>query len=83
MDLSGADRAIIDVLREGARTQAYIVDETGYSRQHVYNRLQVLQAGGIVERIHDRSALYELANDPQDEDVQVGEGEPNGDENGQ
>lgn len=69
MDLTDTDREIIDVLREGARTQAYIVDETGYSRQHVYNRLQVLQAGGWVDRIHDRSALYDLARDPEDEEA--------------
>lgn len=67
MELTDADRAILDMLRGGRCTQGYIVDGTGLSRQQVYNRLNVLVAADYVEKVHDSTALYELVSDPRDE----------------
>ena len=66
VELTDADHAILDHLVEGRCTQGYIADETGLSRQQVYNRLNVLTAAGYVEKIHKSTALYELVNDPRE-----------------
>jgi DNA-binding IclR family transcriptional regulator len=63
IDLSPTDRAILEMLREGRATPAYIATETDYSRQHVRNRLQRLTEHGYVTRLH--KGLYELADDPE------------------
>ena len=63
-DLTDADKAILAELRAGARTQSYIVDETGLSRTHVRNRLQLMEARGWVRNIHPKTALWELVTDP-------------------
>jgi DNA-binding IclR family transcriptional regulator len=68
-DRTPADEDILEILREGARTQSYIVDETGLSRTHVRNRLQLMEAYGWVENLHEKTALWELRNDP-DEDAE-------------
>ncbi len=67
-DRTDADEQILDLLREGARTQAYLVDETGFSRTHVRNRLQLMEARGWVENLHRQSALWELRTDPDEVD---------------
>ena len=41
-DLRPADEAILDVLQDGRATKGMLVDESGYSRNTVYNRLEVL-----------------------------------------
>ena len=63
-DLTEADHAILDELAEGARTKKAIVDQTGLHRNTVGNRLDVLQAGEIIDCIHQTTALYELVEDP-------------------
>lgn len=63
IDLSPTDRAILDMLREGRCTPAYIATERDYSRQHVRNRLQRLTEHGYVTRLH--KGLYELVCDPE------------------
>ena len=63
IDLSPTDRAILEMLREGRCTPAYIAAEHDYSRQHVRNRLQRLVELGYVERVH--KGLYELVQDPE------------------
>lgn len=68
VDRTDADEQILRFLREGARTQSYIVDETGFSRTHIRNRLQLMEARGWVENIHEKSALWELRNDPDEKD---------------
>ncbi len=68
VDRTDADEQILRLLREGARTQSYIVDETGFSRTHIRNRLQLMEARGWVENIHEKSALWELRNDPDEKD---------------
>lgn len=66
-DLRAADEAILDVLKEGRSTKGLIVDETGYSRNTVYNRLEVLQAAGHVKLVHEPTRLFELVSDPRDD----------------
>lgn len=63
-DRTPADEEILDELREGARTQAYIVEQTGLSRTHVRNRLQLMEARGWARNLHEQTALWELVDDP-------------------
>lgn len=68
-DLEELDHEILDRLQEGARTQAYILDDldADYSRHHLRQRFKVLTAIGAVEKLHDQTALYELVYDPRDD----------------
>lgn len=68
VDLKEADEHILDYLQEGRCTQAYLVDESEWSRQHIHKRLQILSVAGYVENIHSPSALYELTTDPRTDD---------------
>ena len=61
IDLSPTDKAILEMLREGRCTPAYIAAERDYSRAHVRNRLQRLTEHGVVVRLH--KGLYELTDD--------------------
>lgn len=63
-DLRPADRDILDVLTEGRATKGYLVDATGYSRNTVYHRLEVLEAAGHVRCVHEPTRLFELVDDP-------------------
>lgn len=63
IDLSPTDHAILERLREGRCTPAYIAANHDYSRQHVRNRLQRLVELGYVDRVH--RGLYELVEDPE------------------
>lgn len=64
-DLSGAEAAIVDALAEhGNMTKGALVDATGYSRNTVYTRLEVLQAAGFVDCVHDPTRLFTLVEDP-------------------
>lgn len=65
-DLTESDEKILDVLHEGARTKGALIDETGLHRNTVGYRLDVLTASGIVDEIHDTTALYELSEDPRE-----------------
>lgn len=65
-NLRPADEDILDVLKEGRATKGLIVDETGYSRNTIYNRLEVLQAAGYVKVAHEPTRLFELVSDPRD-----------------
>ncbi|WP_248911067.1 helix-turn-helix transcriptional regulator [Halocatena marina] len=64
VDLNEADHEILDHLQRGRCTQAYLVDELDWSRQHIHKRLQILSAAGYITKIHATSALYELISDP-------------------
>ncbi|RZH68624.1 ArsR family transcriptional regulator [Natrinema altunense] len=66
-DLTDVDNAILDELRGGRATKGALVDWTGYSRNSVYNRLEVLVAAGHVTCVHDGTRLFELRDDPRDE----------------
>jgi len=65
-DLRPADEAILDVLQEGRATKGMLVDESGYSRNTVYNRLEVLEAAGHVHVVHESTRLFELVSDPRE-----------------
>lgn len=68
-DATELDEEILDQLTQGARTQAYILDEIGdeYSRHQVRERFKILTAIGAVTKLHDQTALYELNYDPRDD----------------
>lgn len=65
-DLRDADREILDVLQGGRATKGMLVDETSYSRNTIYNRLEVLTAAGHVRVVHEPTRLFELVGDPRD-----------------
>jgi DNA-binding MarR family transcriptional regulator len=65
-DLTQSDEAILDLLCEGARTKGYITDKTGLHRNTVGTRLDRLEAGDLIRRVHRQTALYELVEDPRD-----------------
>ena len=60
VDIGATDRAILSELRQGARTQGYLIDNTAHTRGQIQRRLDVLRAGGYIEKIHDGTALYEI-----------------------
>jgi ribose 5-phosphate isomerase RpiB len=65
-DLSQVDEAILDELHNGQATKGALVDWTGYSRNSIYNRLEVLEAAEVVVCIHDGTRLFKLQNDPRE-----------------
>lgn len=65
-ELRPADEAILGVLSEGRATKGYLIDETGKSRNTIYERLEILETAGHVETIHDPTRLVELVDDPRD-----------------
>ena len=66
-DLGDVDRAILDELHGGRATKGALIDWTGYSRNSIYNRLEVLEAAGFVECVHEGTRLFELIEDPRDD----------------
>ena len=64
VDLTDADKEILDRLADGRCTVGYLAEETSYSRQHVHNRLNVLLAADYIRKVHDPTGLYELREDP-------------------
>lgn len=75
-DLTSTDEAILDVLKRGRggaepwgrATKGFLVDETGKSRNSVYNRLETLRHAGCVKLIHDPTRFFEFVRDPRDEE---------------
>ena len=67
-DLTETDKAILDRLREGRATKGALVEWTGYSRNSVYNRLEVLEAAEHVVCVHEGTRLFELVDDPRNTD---------------
>jgi DeoR/GlpR family transcriptional regulator of sugar metabolism len=65
-DLQDSDKAILNQLAQGRATKGYLVDNTDYTRNTIYNRLNVLEAAGHVTCIHEPTRLFELNNDPRD-----------------
>lgn len=63
-DLDELHWEIIDVLREGRATPAYLSERVGESRQLVSQRLRDLQMADYVEKVH--KGLYELVEDPRE-----------------
>jgi len=67
-DLRRADEQILDVLSDGRATKGLLIDETDFSRNTIYHRLQVLEVAGHVTTVHEPTRLFELASDPRTED---------------
>lgn len=65
-ELKEVDEAVLDQLAEGARTKGFLVEETGYHRNTIWNRLEVLEKTNVIECLHEPTALYELNEDPRD-----------------
>ncbi|ELY55787.1 hypothetical protein C492_15056 [Natronococcus jeotgali DSM 18795] len=65
-DLRPADEQILDQLQQGRATKGALVDWTEFSRNTVYNRLEVLEAAGHVNCVHEGTRLFELVDDPRD-----------------
>ena len=62
--LTKTDKAILDELSDGRATKGALVDWTGFSRNSIYNRLEVLEAAGYVTCVHEGTRLFELVEDP-------------------
>jgi DNA-binding IclR family transcriptional regulator len=77
-DLTSTDRDILDVLTRGRggdepwgrATKGHLVDETGRSRNSVYNRLETLRHAGVVRLLHDGTRLFEFVEDPRERGVE-------------
>jgi Fe2+ or Zn2+ uptake regulation protein len=73
-DLTPTDRDILDVLKTrresgepwGIATKGRLVDETGRSRNSVYNRLEILDAHGHVDVIHEGTREFKFVSDPRE-----------------
>ena len=59
--LTDVDEAILAELAEGARTQGYLIDNTEHTRGQIQRRLDALVMGEYIDKIHDGTALYEIA----------------------
>jgi len=62
-ELSPAQRAILEMLREGRVTAPFVADETDYSLQYIREQLTDLTKHDHTEKLHD--GLYELVDDPE------------------
>lgn len=78
IDLDLTDKLILKMLREGGSSPFYLAQEIGYRRQNVTNRPGRLTEHGYVEKFAPR--LYELMEDPRDEDVIHGSKTAGGDD---
>lgn len=67
-DLTETDEAILNELHKGRATKGALVEWTGYSRNSIYNRLEVLEAAGYIECVHEGTRLFELVEDPRTND---------------
>jgi len=63
-DLTETDQAILDQLQDGRATKGALVEWTGYSRNSIYNRLEVLEAARCIRCVHEGTRLFELVRDP-------------------
>lgn len=62
--LNDADEAILNHLREGRATAAFLSQQTDWSREYLTQRLIRLEEHGIVRNLED-VGLYELVDDPE------------------
>lgn len=73
-DLTKTDEAILDVMKRdrgkskpwGIATKGFLVEETGFSRNSIYNRLEVLTARGHLRVRHEPTRLFEFVDDPRE-----------------
>jgi len=65
IDLNPTDKVVLDFLKEGRCTPAYIALQVDYSRGNIQNRLMRLVEHGYVNQLG--GGLYELAKDPRED----------------
>lgn len=70
-ELTESDEQILVELSTGAKTKGALVDATNLARNTVYNRLEVLEANGIIECVHEPTRLFEIRNDPREQEQTV------------
>jgi len=70
-ELTQSDEQLLAELSAGAKTKGALVDATDLSRNTVYNRLELLEANGIIECIHEPTRLFELCYDPRGQEQGV------------
>jgi len=67
------DKKMVDVLdvftEHGYATTGMLVDKAGYSRPTVSKRLDKLHAAEKIEYVHEPTALWQLVDDPREEDT--------------
>ncbi|QRY21781.1 hypothetical protein JT689_01580 (plasmid) [Halobacterium sp. GSL-19] len=60
-ELNDADEQILNLLASGRNLPQNLATKTGYSRQYVQNRLQMLKAADLVDNLG--GGLYEITDD--------------------
>lgn len=65
-NLNPTDESTLDMLKDGRVTAPYVAEKQGKSLEYVRARLKRLVEHGHVQRVHE--GLYELVDDPRDED---------------
>ena len=75
-DLTKTERAVLDVLKRdretsepwGIATKGRLVDESGFSRNSVYNALKSLKNAECIEEIHEPTREFKFLHDPREDD---------------
>ena len=75
-DLTKTEQAVLDVLKEnrgtgepwGIATKGRLVDESGFSRNSVYNALKSLKNADCIEEIHEPTREFKFLEDPRESD---------------
>ncbi len=78
-DLTRTDQAILDVLKEGRdgdepwgiATKGYLVEQTEFSRNSIYNRLEVLEGHNHIKLLHGPTRLFAFVSDPREENSET------------
>lgn len=61
--------AVLDVLRDHRyATTGMLVEETGMTRPTLSKRLDRLHSAGVIEYVHEPTALWRLVEDPRPEE---------------
>ena len=64
--LNDADDAILEEIRKGRVTAAFLSERIDWSRGYITQRLRRLEEHGYVTNL-ENTGLYELTNNPRDE----------------
>ncbi|RRJ32028.1 ArsR family transcriptional regulator [Halocatena pleomorpha] len=65
--LTAVDQEVLNELYNERATKGALVDWTGCSRNSSYNCLEVLEAAGLVKCVHEETRLFELVEDPRED----------------
>lgn len=58
--LNDADEAILEELRDGRATAAYLEEKIDWNRSYITQRLRRLEEHGLVENLYD-TGLYQVS----------------------